>query len=80
MNEKYRRLKQKYNDIDKQISNLHAEQREIRNLMEQVCTHENVIKMDIDPFLHIKVEEETKYKCTDCYRYFTEDELKVAKD
>lgn len=78
MNDKYRRLKQKYDDISKQILDLHAEQRNIRDLMEQVCTHENLIKVDADPFLiDIDVEdEETKFKCVDCYRYFAKEELK----
>jgi hypothetical protein len=77
LNDKYRRLKQKYDDISKRISDLHAEQRNIRELMEQACTHENLLKVDAEPFLvDIYVEdEEAKFKCADCYRYFAKGEL-----
>lgn len=77
MNEEYRRLKQKYDDISKQIAILYAEQRDIRDLMEKVCPHENVIKVETDPFLvDFGIEDdEPKNKCTDCFRYFTDKEL-----
>lgn len=76
MNDKYRRLKQKYDDISKQISDLYTEQRNIRDLMEQACTHENLIRLDADAFLVDIDDEEEKFKCKDCYRYFTKEELK----
>lgn len=81
MNNEYRRLKQKYDDISKQISNLHKEQSHIRNLMEEVCTHENLIKVDPEPFFDLidVVDEETKFKCNDCYRYFSKEEIDLMK-
>lgn len=81
MNDEYRRLKQKYDDISKQISSLYQEQSRVRDLMEKACTHENLIKVDPEPFFDlIDIEDkETKFKCTDCYRYFTNEELDIMK-
>lgn len=77
MNETYRTLKQKYDDINKQILDLHKEQRKIRNLMEQACTHKNLIKVENDGFMtSFEIEEEEeKFKCKDCYRYFSKEQV-----
>lgn len=69
MNDTYLRLKKEYDDITKQISSLYTKQRNTRELMEQACIHNNLIEVDSDPFL------ETKYKCKDCFRYFTQEEF-----
>lgn len=75
MNATYRRLKKEYDDIEQTILNLYRKQGDIRALMEQACTHVRLVEVQPDPF-----EEETKFKCKDCYRYFTEDELKGVLD
>lgn len=78
MNAEYKRLKQTYDDLGDQISKLHEEQGRIRELMEQACTHEHLYKVESNPFLADMdlEEEETKYKCLDCYQYFLENELR----
>lgn len=66
MNDKLRRLKQKYNDISVQILALTKEQNHVRNKMEEACNHENLIEVEPDPF---DEEDNIQYKCKDCFVY-----------
>lgn len=76
MNEQYRKLKKKYDELDEQILAMHMEKQRIRDLMEEVCTHEDTHEVDPDPYSY---DDEPKHKCRDCYRYFTESELKALR-
>ena len=70
MNTEYHRLKKEYDEITQTILDLYQKQGEIRDLMEKACTHERLVEVQPDPF-----EEETKFKCKDCYCYFTKEEI-----
>ena len=78
LNARYRELKKQYDEISVQIRELYAKQRAIRDKMAKACTHKRLDKVEPDPFLmNIGVdEEETRYKCRDCFGYFTEEEIK----
>jgi len=76
MSEKLRRLKQKYDEIDKTIMNLHANQRDILELIKEECTHSELIELYSDSIYND--DEESRYKCKDCYQYFNE--LQVVHD
>ncbi|MFY0516275.1 hypothetical protein ACOMCU_00395 [Lysinibacillus sp. UGB7] len=81
MNEEYKRLKAEYDQVGREISALHDRQNELRDLMEEACTHSDLLKIEPDSYLvGIGVEDdEVKYKCKDCYRYFTKEEVEVMK-
>lgn len=81
MNAEYLKLKQEHDEITVEIQKLNKKQNEIRKSMREVCTHENTIKVDNGLYYDelIGIEEETKFKCTDCYRYFTKKELDQLK-
>lgn len=72
MNLDYQGYKAWYDELGHEISKLQERRREVRDLMEKVCPHENVAAIESDPFLvAIEVEDdETKYKCQDCFAYF----------
>ena len=70
MNTEYHQLKKEYDAITETILELYQKQGEIRNLMEKACTHERLVEVESDPF-----EDETKFKCKDCYRYFSKEEI-----
>lgn len=78
MSNNYKNLKQRYNEIREQIRKLQMEQIKIRNLMVKECPHENLIRLEPDPFLleNDLEDDEVKYKCQDCFEYFREEEVK----
>lgn len=81
MNEEYKRLKAEYDQVGREISALHDRQNTIRDLMEEACTHFDLLEIIPDSYLvSIGVEDdEIKFKCKDCYRYFTKDEAAAIK-
>lgn len=81
MNDEYKQLKSEYDQVGREISALHDRQNELRDLMEKVCTHSDLLKIIPDSFLvGMGVEDdELKYKCKDCYRYFSEEEAAAVK-
>lgn len=78
MNNNFKNLKQRYDEINEQIRKLQKEQIKIRNLMAKECPHENLICIEPDPFLleNDLEDNEVKYKCRDCFEYFTKEEVK----
>lgn len=69
-------MKQRYDEIGKKIADLYVEQGRMRDLMEEACTHENLSKEKDYSFLSdVFTEDEGNYKCDDCYRYFTKEEV-----
>lgn len=71
----YEALKKEYDAIGDEIRKLHQQQNQIQKEMSKACPHppEALIKVDNEgPFgLDEWDEEEEKYKCTQCFRYFT---------
>ncbi|QOY37640.1 hypothetical protein AWH56_008685 [Anaerobacillus isosaccharinicus] len=79
-NEKYWEYRNRYNEIEKEISELYAEQRKMRDLMEHNCNHSNLELVNYSPIeveMGIVDEDEVQYKCQDCWCYFN---LKEAKE
>lgn len=78
LNNNFKKLKQKYDEISEQIRKLQKEQVKIRDLMAKECPHENLIRVESDPFLleNDLENDEVKYKCRDCFEYFTKEEVK----
>lgn len=79
MDNQFQILKQQYNEIGSQIKELRKKQRSIREKMSEVCSHENPIKLDSDFILSGIDETDLKYKCQDCFEYFTEEELRELR-
>jgi hypothetical protein len=78
LSNRFKILKQRYDEIGEQIRKLQKEQIEIRDLMAKECPHENLIRVKPDPFLleNDLEDDEVKYKCQDCFEYFTEEEVR----
>jgi hypothetical protein len=68
-------LKEKYDILAKNIAAMHTEQNLILGLIQKVCSHENFTKLMQFTLFDEDEDDEVKYKCNDCYCYFTESEL-----
>lgn len=72
MDTKIKELKKKYDAISEQVLELHNEQQEIIQSIQEICPHTDTREVEPDPYDY---EDTKKFKCRGCYRYFTEDEL-----
>lgn len=81
MNAEYKRLKKEYDEIGVEIQKLHEKQNEVHGLIQEACTHGRY--SEVQPYYPMDFmgsdDEETKYKCKDCYRYFTKEEFDSHK-
>lgn len=74
--------REEYEKTSLQIQELYAKQRVLQKEMQSVCPHQQVTKVKNDTFLTEEQPEIDiiRYRCRDCFRYLTSDQLKTLRE